>query len=46
MQLTFEDGTTADVHGIVLEDLGTLTLREKDGIIYGRKRYESEKETG
>ena len=35
MQLTFEDGTTADVHGIVLEDLGTLTLREKDGIIYG-----------
>ena len=38
MQLTFEDGTTADVHGIVLEDLGTLTLREKDGIIYAPKR--------
>ena len=45
MQLTFEDGTTADVHGIVLEDLGTLTLREKDGIIYGTYKLKSTKET-
>ena len=44
MQLTFEDGTTADVHGIVLEDLGTLTLREKDGIIYGTYKLKSTKE--
>ena len=30
MRITFEDGTSADVHGIVLEDLRTLTIREKD----------------
>ena len=35
MRITFEDGTSADVHGIVLEDLRTLTIREKDGIVYG-----------
>ena len=44
MHITFEDGTTADVHGIVLEDLGTLTIREKDGIVYGTYKLKSTKE--
>ena len=29
MRITFEDGTSADVHGIVLEDLRTLTILRK-----------------
>ena len=44
MRITFEDGTTADVHGIVLEDLRTLTIREKDGIVYGTYKLKSTKE--
>ena len=44
MRITFEDGTTADVHGIVLEDLRTLTIREKDGIAYGTYKLKSTKE--
>ena len=35
LHLTFEDGTTADVHGVELENLGTLTIHEKEGIVYG-----------
>ena len=42
--ITFEDGTSADVHGIVLEDLRTLTIREKDGIVYGTYKLKSTKE--
>ena len=44
MRITFEDGTSADVHGIVLEDLRTLTIREKDGIVYGTYKLKSTKE--
>ena len=43
MRITFEDGTSADVHGIVLEDLRTLTIREKDGIVYGTYKLKSTK---
>ena len=43
MRITFEDGTSADVHGIVLEDLRTLTIREKDGIVYGTYKLKAQK---
>ena len=43
MRITFEDGASADVHGIVLEDLRTLTIREKDGIVYGTYKLKSTK---
>ena len=43
MRITFEDGTSADVHGIVLEDLRTLTIREKDGIVYGTYKLKRHK---
>ena len=44
LHITFEDETTADVHGVALEDLGTLTIREKDGIVYGTYKTKSTKE--
>ncbi|MGO5541377.1 hypothetical protein ACTQWG_02470 [Blautia sp. HCP3S3_H10_1] len=44
LHITFEDQTTADVHNIALEDLGTLTIREKDGITYGTYKTKSTKE--
>ena len=44
LHLTFEDGTTADVHSVEIEDLGTLTIREKEGIVYGTYKLKSTKE--
>ena len=44
LHITFEDQTTADIHGVALEDLGTLTIREKDGIVYGTYKAKSTKE--
>lgn len=44
LHITFEDETTTDVHGVALEDLGTLTIREKDGIVYGTYKTKSTKE--
>ncbi len=41
--LPFEDGTTTDVHGIV-EDLGTLALREGWNYFYGTYKLKSTKE--
>ena len=44
LHLTFEDQTTADVHGVALEDLVTLVIREKNGIVYGTYQKQSDKE--
>ena len=44
LHITFEDQITADIHGVALEDLGTLTIREKDGIVYGTYKAKSTKE--
>ena len=44
LHITFEDETTADVHGVALENLGTLVIREKEGIVYGTYKQKSDKE--
>lgn len=44
LHITFEDESTADVHGVALKDLGTIVIREKDGIVYGTYKQKSTKE--
>lgn len=44
LHITFEDESTADVYNIALEDLTTVVIREKNGIVYATYRSLSTKE--
>ena len=44
LHITFEDESTADVFDIALEDLTTVVIREKDGIVYATYKSLSTKE--